>query len=208
MRVYLASLLMCCGLGAQIQPPITTIPPSVYLINAGGPDLPVDTGDPANPIPAYQADAFYTTSVAWVDPGMGTGIWGTLRFAPTFSYDIAVPNGFYSLKFDLLEPNKTGPSQRVFTISVNGTTSDPIDIFATAKAINVGIQYDMMSVVGNGHLRITFQASVGNAVVSAIEITPSLVFGGIETHFVRIFTCAPPLSDSMCIQTNPQTVNQ
>lgn len=204
MRTCLISaLLFCGGIGAQVPPPTISIPPAVYLINSGGPDIPLDTTDPANPIPAFQADAFVTGGVLWVDPTMGAGIWGTLRYAPSFAYDIPVTNGFYNVKFDLLEPNKTAAGQRVFTISVNGTTSDAIDIFALTKAINVQTSVQLMAIVGNGHLRITFQASIGNAVVSAIEVSPSYVLSGVEAHFVRIYMCYPPDAGAVCVIVNP-----
>ena len=198
----IAALLFCGGIGAQIPQP-STAPPTTYLINAGGPAIPA-VFDPTTPIPAYQADTFFNGGTAWVDPTMGAGIWGTLRYAPFFTYDIPVANGFYSLKFDLLEPNKTGPNQRVFTISVNSVTSDPIDIFAMTGGINLQTSVNLMAYSGNGHLRIIFQATAGNAVVSGIEIAPSNVFSGVETRFLWIYTCAPQVStDTVCIAVNP-----
>jgi hypothetical protein len=226
MRTCLVAALLFCGwIGAQAYPdpapfpqvtgtaaalPTATTPPSIYLIAAGSSTgVPADTTtDPNNPVPAYQADTFFDGGTAWLDPTMGTGIWGTLRYAPFFTYDIPVPNGFYSLRFELLEPNKTGSNQRVFTISVNGTTSDTIDIFAMTGGINLHTSLNMMSQVGNGHLRITFLASLGNAVVTAIEISPSNVFSGVEMHFLRIYTCASPLTDSVCIVVNPTGTSQ
>jgi hypothetical protein len=201
----IAVLLFCTGIGAQVPPlpPTSSVPPSVYLINAGGPDIPLDNSNPAAPVPEYLPDQFFNGGVAWVDPTMGAGIWATLRYAPFFTYDIPVTNGFYNVKFDLLEPNKAAAGQRVFTISVNGTTSDPIDIFKITGAINTKTAIQLMAIVGNGHLRITFQASIGNAVVSAIEISPSYVFSGVEAHFVRVYMCYPPQNDSVCLIVNP-----
>jgi hypothetical protein len=156
MRTLLA-VLLCCAAGAQS-----------LFINAGGPALPPD---PTNT--TYQADQYFNGGVAWVDATMGAGIWQTLRYAPQFSYDIPVPNGFYNVKLDLSEPNKTGPSQRIFTITANGIQSDPIDIFKQTGAINVQMSTTLLVMVGSGHLRLNFQATLGNAVVSAIEVTPS-----------------------------------
>jgi Malectin domain len=154
MRALLV-MLFCSALGAQ----------SLFL-NAAGPAIPADLTTPA---PAYQADQYFTGGVVWTDPAMGPGIWSTLRYAPSFSYDIPMTNGFYTVTFRLLEPNKTAVGQRIFTITANGVHSDPIDIFAMAGA-NAPTYINLLVLVGNGHLRIDFAASVGNAVVSAMEI--------------------------------------
>ncbi len=203
MRIYFAALLLCCGMGAQ-TPPVSSTPPTVYYINAAGPAIPANaTGNPSTQTPEYLADQFYTGGTNWVDPTMGTGIWGTLRFAPSFSYDIPVPNGFYSVKCDLLEPNKTLPGQRIFTITVNGVQSAPIDIFSMTGGINIPTSILLMGMVGNGHLKITFQATLGNAVVSAIEVVPTYYFSGLETHFFVIAQCPNPASNAICVMINP-----
>lgn len=188
MRTLLISaLLFCSGMGAQ----------SLY-INAGGPStIPVDP----NTSPAFLADQNFSGGVAWDDPTEGSGIWETMRYGPQFSYDLHISNGFYTVKFDLLEPNKTAVNQRVFTIMANGIQSDPIDIFAMTEAVNAQTSVTLLAMVGNGHLRINFQASIGNALVNAIEVTPSTIFAGVQTVKVQLFTCDPPLSLTTC--TNP-----
>lgn len=173
MRVYFAFFALCCGLGAQ----------SLFL-NAGGPSAP---GNPPS-VQSSEPDQYFTGGVAWVDPVMGEGFWSTLRYSPSFAYDIPRQNGFYSIKLYMLEPNKTGPNQRRFTVAANGMQSDPIDLFAAAGGINRQYSITLLSLVGNGHLRLQFAASLSNAVVSAIEITPQL-------QQVPIFTglaCTPP----------------
>jgi hypothetical protein len=213
MRAYFAALLLCCAVGAQTtNPPIpipfapgtfVTTPPAIFLINSGGPDTPGDTRDPNNIIPPYIADKYFTGGVAWTDPTMGTGIWGTLRYGPEFTYDILVPNGLYTIKFDLLEPNQTAVGKRVFTIAANGIQSDPIDLFAMTGAINKQTSISLMASVGNGHMVIKFNATAGNAIVNAIELSPSYIFSGIEAHFIRIYTCDLAYPQTVCIQINP-----
>ena len=158
--LILAPLLffLCTVLSAQ----------TIYL-NAGGPAV------PGIMTPTYQADQWFSGGAIWneASPGYdppGTGALATLRYGPVFSYDVPVHNGFYSITFHLVEPNKTGPGQRLFTITANGIQSDPLDIFALAGFAKLDHPVTLFVLVGNGHLRITFAASLGNAVVSAMDI--------------------------------------
>jgi hypothetical protein len=193
MRAILASLLFCCGLGAQSFEPI--------FINAGGPPIPGDqTAVPK--IPDYQADQFFTGGTAWADPAMGAGVFATLRYGTNFSYDVKIPNGFYTVKLSMLEPNKTGPNQRRFTVMANGIQSDPIDLFALTGAVNAQYTTTLMAMVGNGHLKLTFVATLSNAVVSAIDIEQAvnLPTGSV---ILKLYQCAPPLSDVTCSPAIP-----
>lgn len=193
MRALLA-ILLCAAAGAQ------SLPPSEFFL-ASGSAVPVLNGNPADvpPPQQFQADQYFNGGAPWSDPTMGSGIWSTLRFAPSFSYDIPAPNGFYTVKFDMLEPNKTAAKQRVFSILANGVQSDPIDLFAATGGINIQTSTTLLVMVGNGHLRISFQATVGNAVVTAIEVTRSVIFAGVQTVYVKLYTCNPPLSDTNCV---------
>ena len=144
------------------------------LINAGG----IATN-------GYLTDQGFIGGAAYgpnsqADPGWKaqTGIFSTLRYGTAFSYDVAVSNGSCSVKLDLLE-NRPAVSTlgvpaaaagaRVFTVTINGVTSAPIDIFATAGAQTPYSPPPTTTLVTNGHLRIDFRASAGNAVVSGIE---------------------------------------
>lgn len=141
---------------------------TIYL-NAGGPAM------PSIMAPSYQADQYFSGGTIWdqSSPGYdppGTAALETLRYGPVFSYDVPRQNGFYAVTFHMSEPNKTGPKQRIFTITANGIQSDPIDIFALAGFAKMPYAVSLFVMVGNGHLRINFVASVGNALVSAIDI--------------------------------------
>jgi len=144
------------------------------MINAGGPG----TGQ-------YLADQGYIGGAAYgplsqADPGWKaqTGIYSTLRYGAAFSYDLAVPNGSCTVKLDLIENRPavstlsvpaSGVGLRIFTVTVNGMTSAPIDIFAAAGAQTPYSPPPTTVMVTTGHLRLDFKASVGNAVVSGIE---------------------------------------
>jgi hypothetical protein len=222
------TLLLCCGLQAQTptspspSPPeqggvpdtpqflppfptgaVLTSPQAVYYINSGGPAVPADTTDPKNPIPPYIADTFFSGGVTWTDPAMGTGRWATLRYAHNFTYDIPLPNGIYTIRFDMLETTYLAPNMRVFTITANGVQSDPIDLFKITGGINIHAAAYLMAVVGNGHLHIVFQSTRNNATVSAITIGPSAIYYGLESHFIRFYPCDMLQPPTTCIQINP-----
>jgi hypothetical protein len=201
-------LLFCSGLWSQIPAPfpagsVITSPPSVFEINSGGPAVPGDTSDPNNAIPPYIADTFFSNGDPFVDTTMGPGRWASLRYGPSFNYDIPLPNGIYTIRFDLLEPNQNGVGLRVFTITMNGSQSGPIDIFQLAGGIKKQTSLYFMPVVSTGVLHILFQASVGNAVVSAIEVGPAFIYSGIEAHFIRFYPCDQSYPQTTCIQINP-----
>jgi hypothetical protein len=152
------------------------------LINAGGPS-----------VDAYQADQYFTGGSVWApgtpgyNPAIGTGVWATLRYAPTFSYDIPLPNGIYRVVFDLIEPNKTAAGQRKFAITANGQATPVLDLFALTGGDNIPYATELLVLVGNGHLKINFVATLGNAVVSGIEIRPPTVTGIQPTEHAIAF---------------------
>ena len=99
-----------------------------------------------------------------------------LRYAVAFSYNIPLANGVYAITVTMVEPNKTGSAQRVFTVTANGQESAPLDLFKLTGADNVPYNLPMLTLVGAGMLHLRFQATAGNAVVSEISITPSTLF--------------------------------
>jgi hypothetical protein len=115
-------------------------------------------------------DQYFSGGIGWTMPLPAPSSF--LRYATSFAYNIPVPNGIYLINITMVEPNKTGAGQRVFTVAANGQTSAPIDLYAITGAINIPYVFPMEALVGAGFLRLQFQATAGNAVVSAISITP------------------------------------
>ncbi len=157
---YLSQLVfLCLPLGAQTFP---------LLINAGGPAVVTPQG-------SFLADQFLNGSV-WTpanDPAMGTmpDVYQTLSYGVTMICNIPVSaNGLYSVALLMLEPNKTGPGQRVFTVTINGDTKGPLDLFALTGGKLIPYEVDYLFFEVERQITITFRASVGNAVVSAIII--------------------------------------
>jgi hypothetical protein len=128
------------------------------------------------------ADQFFSGGTGgWAMP---TPAYPFLRYGTSFSYNVPLSNGFYNIAFVLIEPNKTAPSQRVFSITANGQTGSPIDLFGLVHADNQPFAYSMQAFVGAGWLRLQFVATAGNAVVSQIVIT--------QVPYVLQCTCATP----------------
>lgn len=138
----------------------------------------MNIGGPA--VGNYVAD-FGCSGTLWGpanDPNMGnqSGVYQTLRYGPAFTASYVTSNGFYIVNLLFLEPNKTGPGQRRFTIMVNGLLTQVIDLFALA-GLMVPYTLTVPAIVTNGNLSMQFTATVGNAVLSGIEIQPQAESG-------------------------------
>ncbi len=126
---------------------------------------------------SYLTDQFFSGGAVWGpsnDPAMGTqsGVYQTLRYGTSFSYTIPLASqGLTSVSVLLMEPNKTGPGQRVFTVTVNGHQSPPLDLFALTGGKLVPYEVDFLF-VAVGQVTVSLNASIGNAVVSAIVVLP------------------------------------
>ncbi len=146
MRITLLTAAFCLTGWAQPQPTIT--------IAAGSP-----------------TDQYFVGGVgAWAMPLPAP--LSFLRYGTSFKYDIPLPRGMYSIDVTVVEPNKTGPNQRLLTITANGQTTSKIDVFAATGGINVPLNVPMMALVGAGWLHLQFTAVLGNAIVSEIVVRP------------------------------------
>lgn len=121
---------------------------------------------------------FSSNTIVW-GPGvagysdLGEPPWTTIRYASgvSWSYSIPVENGFWVVDLSLMEPNKTGPNQRRFTVTANGSTSQVLDLFAIA-GLRQPYRLRMVAAVNAGILRLDFRPITGNAIVSAIDYRP------------------------------------
>ncbi len=102
-----------------------------------------------------------------------SGIYKDFRYGnqTSFSCDFVRPVGVCDVVFDLSEPSKTGPGQRVFTITANGNLSAKIDLYAITGAVMLPTQFTMQGIwVLDGHLRFTFNyIGIGNPLVNGFE---------------------------------------
>jgi beta-galactosidase len=91
----------------------------------------------------------------------------------TFSYDVPLDNGTYSVTLSFIEPSKaTAIGGRVFSVDANGVTQVAnLDVLATAGAYRTVITRTFPVTATSGRLKLDFKPSVGEAVVSNIAIT-------------------------------------
>jgi Malectin domain len=131
---------------------------------------------------AWQADAYYTGGARWgaanqADSGglpLPTLPYSTLRYSSgaAFGYVIALPptTAGYRVVLKFVEPNKSAAGQRVFSVAANGVpVISSLDLFAVAGLLK---PWDASFTVAapDGRISLTFAPSVGNAVVSAIQV--------------------------------------
>ncbi len=137
-----------------------------------GQSISVNCGGPA--VGQFQADAFFSGStLAYTDPAMGTSELADLRYGTSFAYDLPLPNGFYTVALEMVEPNKTAAGQRIFGITVNGLSTKPIDLFALTGGQKILYALTVPAMVVNGDLHIQFSGTAGqNAVINAISAAP------------------------------------
>ncbi len=103
----------------------------------------------------------------YTDPAMGVGL-QTLRFAQVFSLLVPEAFGLYKITITAVEPNKTGPGQRLFRIVANNAATPLIDLWATSGPFEKHTV--SMFALSNGILQLDFSATIGNAVYNRIDV--------------------------------------
>ena len=100
-------------------------------------------------------------------------IYQTERYGMT-GYSFTVPNGNYTVKLHFAETHSpiTGPGQRVFSVKVQNTTIQNLDVYAEAGGRNIALVKTIPVTVTNGQLRITFTKQVQNPMINGIEVIP------------------------------------
>ncbi len=137
----------------------------------------------------YSADQYFSGGIARPkDTTIGTGIYQTNRYSQgtqSFSYRIPVAAGTYNVALRLSDPTSTAAGQRIFTVTVNGNKSAPIDIFAVVGARKPYTPLLYWAQAGAGFIDIVFQSTKGNATVSGIDVYPNTVSWavGAQTAF-------------------------
>jgi beta-galactosidase len=91
-----------------------------------------------------------------------------------FSYRVPVPDGKYAIVLHFAEPTAAAAGERVFDVSVNGKrVLKHLDVFAVAGGKLKAVEQTVQAKARDGVLLIEFQPVKGQAVVSALSITPS-----------------------------------
>ncbi len=149
----------------------------------------------AQSVHVLPGDAGFSTSSVWPSP--------VLQWGPRFTYTSpTLPPGIYQVVFTFQEPTVTGPNQRLFTVGLPGATSRPLDLWSLAGSQPVSLSALLVQSFP-GPIVITFAASVRNAVISSIDITPiqSIVTSGqafIEGSCIPGYSGAR-LADGLCL---------
>ncbi|BDI32103.1 hypothetical protein CCAX7_41540 [Capsulimonas corticalis] len=155
---------------------VKTVGPS-YAINCGGPA-----------VSPFVADEFFTSAGTGVVSGAAVSTTGVTNAAPAAVYSTAryggdviytVPSlpvgASYHLRMHFAETYWPAAGDRKFNVVVNGTQlMTNFDIFADAGGANKADVKDLDTTVNSsGQIVIQFHATVDNAQVAAIEVTPN-----------------------------------
>jgi hypothetical protein len=108
-------------------------------------------------------------------------------------YRIPVPNGQYVviLHFAEMYTAITSAGQRVFGVSVEGTSLGNLDVFALAGGADRALSVKTVASVTNGEVDISFRQVIQNPMIDAIEVLPDLsTYSATST---RLQTCAGSL---------------
>jgi hypothetical protein len=164
--------------GTSGSQPVTIFNGAVR-VNAGGPAYTDSSGQP------WSADTGFSNSgtINQVSAILGTTdppLYQTGRFGnpsgAAMQYQVAVPNGSYSVKLKFDEPRMMQAGQRLFNVAVNGQTAlSSFDIFAAAGGPFRAVDRMVPATVTNGLLTIQFPPVKSNPRVCAIEILPGPV---------------------------------
>ena len=169
------TVIVSALLNGSAQTDITILPPATnnfapILINAGGGSYTDSAGNTWSA--DYDFTGGYTSSTAaaiagTTDPALyQTSRWGTL------SYQIAVPNGSYSVTLKFAELHFTGTGSRLFNVSIDGTpVLTNFDIVAQAGGPLRAVDKSFPVTVTDGQISIQFAAGFADQpTVNAIEV--------------------------------------
>ena len=129
----------------------------------------------------WSADGAMTTASAYgggtgagsSDPGLYAG--GRVSSAGPLVYTIPAANGTYRVTLKFSDPYATAAGQRVFNVSANGATVDSgVDVFARGGGANQAYDLQFTTAATGGSISIALTPTLGTAIVSAIEIMPTL----------------------------------
>jgi len=121
----------------------------------------IDCGSPT--------DTAFVGGTAYTDATIGSPPLNALRYGVRFSYRVPAPPGVYLVKLSFVEPNATAAGRRLFTVTINGQTSDAIDLF---KEVGLKVEHVIQTTAISywGFVKIDFAGVIGNAVVTQIQL--------------------------------------
>jgi len=158
-------------IGSPSGQPATALPS--FRINAGAGAYTDLSGQVWAADNAYSGGATWSTGASIANTSAPT-IYQTCRYG-TFAYNLAVPNGNYTVTLKFAEVAVYGAGQRSFNVGINGSpVLTNFDIFAQSGAMYSAIDKAFPVTVTGGQIAIQFTNGPANSpLVSAIQITPS-----------------------------------
>ena len=100
------------------------------------------------------------------------------NMAQDMTFEIAVPNGTYSITGKFAATNVTGPGQESVDLEAQGqVVYSNIDIYAAAGGLNKPIDYTLPATVTNGKLSFVLRHVNGYNFISALQIVPQSLTG-------------------------------
>jgi hypothetical protein len=155
---------------------ITLTPPaassfSPIRINAGGPAYTDLQARVWNADTGYMGGYSFATSTG-IGNTPNPALYQTERWNPSvLEYQLAVPNGTYTVNLKFAEIYHSRAGERVFNIVLNGQLAQSsFDIVAAAGGPNLAVDRPFLVTVTNGIVDIQLVPIVGNPKISAIEI--------------------------------------
>lgn len=120
-------------------------------------------------IPAAGSDS---NAVAIADAGdIPASVYQTRRFAQTLTYDLAIPDGLYTVRLHFNEPVNAQAGRRVFDVTIEGATVQTnFDIFAAAGGRHRAVTRTCENIEVSGGLQIQGIASISLAQFNGIEV--------------------------------------
>ncbi|WP_222863701.1 malectin domain-containing carbohydrate-binding protein [Natronococcus pandeyae] len=126
----------------------------------------------------YSGGGTYATDDS-IDGTDDDELYRTERTAETLVYELPVGNGVYDVELHFAEIYFEEPGQRVFDVSVQGrTVRSDLDVYDEVGGNTALVERVSNVTVHDGILRVTAEASVDNAKISAIRVTTP---GGIAS---------------------------
>ena len=148
-------------------------PLSIIRVNAAGPQY-IDAARGLVRVADTGFSASTKSTGAFAVGGtLDDPLYYTRRYGSKFTFTQLAENGRYNLTLHFAEPTFTATGKRVFDVSAEGQlVIDNLDLFKSAGAKKAYTKTIPITIT-DGALNVSFAASINNAIISAIELTPA-----------------------------------
>ncbi|MGH7443028.1 MAG: malectin domain-containing carbohydrate-binding protein, partial [bacterium] len=127
--------------------------------------------------------AYATTNTFTGSDAADATLYNSQYYGATVAYDFSVPNGPAYVTFYWAETYATAIGQRVFSVTINGTTVEPnLDLYAVSGGENVTYSATFPVTVANGVINIVATASANSAEFQAISVQAGAPCTASPTH--------------------------